>query len=189
MLHTTMKTLYKGSALFVQLVLVCCFCGVMEKATERKSLVKELRVLARQTGVVQVRDDSSRPRVEAMFNSIVAKAETDAKSQVTKLFETYQASFKVEPVSLPVQKVASEPFRLRGRSFLFTYNWDFFHKPLPDGTPAVADSASLWKLWQSWEQVVTCKQPVTNRDVAKKSLRCYESFDSFQNHVLRRILF
>ena len=83
----------------------------MEKATERKSLVKELRVLARQTGVVQVRDDSSRPRVEAMFNSIVAKAETDAKSQVTKLFEKDQVSFKVEPVSLPVQKVATEPFR------------------------------------------------------------------------------
>ena len=57
-----------------------------------------------------------------MFNSIIAKAKSDAKSEVTKLFEKYQSTFKVETASLPVQKVATEPFRLRGRSFLFTYN-------------------------------------------------------------------
>ena len=133
----------------------------MEKAVERKNLVKELRAFARQTGVTQVRDDSSRARVEAMFQNIVAKAKAETKSEVTKLFEKYQSSFKVEPVSLPVQSVATETFRLRGRSFLFTYNWDFFHKALPDGTRAVADAASLWNLWQGWEQVVVRKLGVT----------------------------
>lgn len=133
----------------------------MEKATERKNLVKELRAFARQTGATQVRDDSSRTRVEAMFQSIVAKAAGDTKSKVTELFEKYQSSFKVEPVSLPDQSVATETFRLRGRSFLFTYNWDFFHKALPDGTRALADNASLWKLWQGWEQVVVRNLGVT----------------------------
>ena len=118
----------------------------MEKATERKNLVKELRAFARQAGVTQVRDDSSRARVEAMFQSIVASAAADTKSQATKVFDQYKASFKVEPVSLPVQSVATETFRLRGRSFLFTYNWDFFHKALPGGALAEAGNASLWKL-------------------------------------------
>ena len=86
----------------------------MEKATERKNLVKELRAFARQTGATQVRDDSSRTRVEAMFQSIVTKTAADTKSNATELFEKYQSSFKVEPVSLPVQSVATETFRLRG---------------------------------------------------------------------------
>ena len=37
----------------------------------------------------------------------------------------------------------------------------FFHKRLPDGTPAVADSASLWKSWLSWEKLVVSKLGVT----------------------------
>ena len=84
----------------------------------RKNLVKELRAFARQAGVTQVRDDSSRARVEAMFQSIVASAAADTKSQATKVFDKYHSSFKVELVSLPVQNVASEPFRLRGRSLM-----------------------------------------------------------------------
>ena len=138
--------MYQGSTSLCNLVSRCFFCGLMKKATERKNFVKELRAFARQTGVAQVRDDSSRAKVEAMFQSIVAKADADTKSQVTTVFGKCQSSFNVEPVSLPVQSVATVTFCLRGRNFLFTYNWDFFHKPLPDGTPAVADSANLWML-------------------------------------------
>ena len=62
-------------------------------------------------------DDSSRPKVEAMFHKIVAKAAADTKSQATNVFEKYQSSFQVEPVSLLVQNV-TEAFRLRGRNLL-----------------------------------------------------------------------
>ena len=55
----------------------------MENATECKHLVKELRAFARQAGVTQVRDDSSRADVEAMFQRIVAKAPAVTKSKVT----------------------------------------------------------------------------------------------------------
>ena len=94
----------------------------MEKASARKGLVKELRAFARQTGVAQVRDDSSRAKVEAMFQSIIASAAADVKTKATKLFEKYQSSFTVELESPIVQSASAEPFRLRGRSFLFTYN-------------------------------------------------------------------
>ena len=33
-------------------------------------------------------------------------------------------------------------FRLRGKSFLFTWSWDFLGKDLPDGTPSPADAAA-----------------------------------------------
>ena len=55
----------------------------METATERKHLVKELRSSARQTGVTQLRDDSSRAKVDAMFQRVVAKASAVTKSAVT----------------------------------------------------------------------------------------------------------
>jgi hypothetical protein len=34
---------------------------------------------------------------------------------------------------------------------LFTYNWDFFGRPLPDGTAAPATEADLWGLWRTWK--------------------------------------
>ena len=107
----------------------------MEKASARKGLVKELRAFARQTGVAQVRDDSSRTKVEAMFQSIIASAAADVKTEATKVFEKYQSSFTAELESPVVQSANAEPFRLRGRSFLFTYNWDFFNKAFIDGAP------------------------------------------------------
>ena len=40
---------------------------------------------------------------------------------------------------------------LRGRSFLLTYNHDFFNKAFPDGTPAVQTTGELWRLWKKWK--------------------------------------
>ena len=68
----------------------------MEKASARNGLVEELRAFARQTGVAQVRDDSSRAKVEAMFQSIIASAAADVKTEAMKFFEMYQSSFTVE---------------------------------------------------------------------------------------------
>ena len=65
----------------------------------------------------QACDDSSRPKVEAMFYKIVAKTAADTKSQATNVFEKYQSSYQVERVSLLVQNV-TEAFRLRGRSLM-----------------------------------------------------------------------
>ena len=124
----------------------------MEKASACKGLVKELRAFARQTGVAQVRDGSSRAKVEAMIQSIIASSAADVKTEATKVFEKYQSSFTAELESPVVQSANAEPFRLRGRSFLFTYNWDFFNKAFIDGAPKASDAEDLWKLWQTWLQ-------------------------------------
>lgn len=41
---------------------------------------------------------------------------------------------------------------MRGTSFLFNYNWDFFGKPFPDGTPSPSTAAELWQLWLDWKK-------------------------------------
>ena len=98
----------------------------MEKASARKGLVKELRAFARQTGVAQVRDDSSRTKVEAMFQSIIASAAADVKTEATKVFEKYQSSFTVELESLVVQSANAEPFRC-GQRQAKTFTGCFSH--------------------------------------------------------------
>ena len=43
--------------------------------------------------------------------------------------------------------------RLRGKSFLLTYNWDFLGKVFPDGTAAAITSEELWNLWRAWRKL------------------------------------
>jgi len=44
-------------------------------------------------------------------------------------------------------------FRLRGKSILFTYNWNFLGRRFPDGTPAAASEDALWELWRVWKRL------------------------------------
>ena len=73
------------------------------------------------------------------------------KRGAEKVFKLYEATFDVLPKAPQPTAVAKKGFRLRGRSFLFTYNWDFMGRTLPDGTPALKDTAALWALWLPWK--------------------------------------
>ena len=106
----------------------------MEKASARKALVKELRTYARQVKVTQARDDSGRAKVEAMYRKIIAKASVEVKRLVEEKFKAYTETFKTEVATSPAEDTAADAFRLRGKRFLFSYSWDFFGKPLADGT-------------------------------------------------------
>ena len=62
-------------------------------------------------------------------------------------------------------------FRLRGRSFLFTYNWDFLHKDLPDGTKHPDTYEDLWRLWLAWKQnTKKAQQVVQSTSTLEQSL-------------------
>ena len=43
-------------------------------------------------------------------------------------------------------------FRLRGKSILFTFNWDFLRRAFPDGAPGAASVDALWELWRVWKR-------------------------------------
>ena len=123
----------------------------MEKASARKALVKELRTYARQVKVTQARDDSGRAKVEAMYRKIIAKASVEVKRLVEEKFKAYTETFKTEVATSPAEDTAAGAFRLHGKSFLLSYNWDFFGKRLPDGTSCFNDAGDLWAGWQRWE--------------------------------------
>ena len=106
-------------------------------AETRKAFVQQLRWLVRECGVPLVRDDASRERVVAFTEAILASGATaELKDKVRTLLRKYQATWPSEATALPLQSDSPRPvdkgeYRLRGTSFLLTYNWDFLHLPFP----------------------------------------------------------
>jgi hypothetical protein len=130
----------------------------MVKHPTRERCVNELRQCARDCNVDLIGATSGRVRV-AKFVAAIQSSDGSASSkrQAAKVYEEYLGTFDDEAsaavdtetprVSVPVRR----PLRLRGVSFLFTYNWDFFGKPLPDKTGAVGSARDLWSLWRTWK--------------------------------------
>jgi len=125
----------------------------------RKHLVQTLLASARTLKVEPVRDSAKRAKVEGMMALIrqakapkkQRKAAEEAKKQAEEAFTKYLASFAKGAGEQPGQQQPQQPeFRVRGRSLLLTYNWDYFNEAFPDGQPAAASKEELWKLWMQW---------------------------------------
>ena len=104
--------------------------------TQRRKHVGELRRLARRFGIAPTaRDDVGKAKVLAMVAALkTASLDDEATQQVLSLEQAYLHAFPgVSDQSRPV-KLA--PFRLRGTSFLLTWNWSFATRQLPYGTAA-----------------------------------------------------
>ena len=123
----------------------------VDTKSERKPHVQELRKIARSCGSrVTPRDDVKRDLVVDMVQGIRdSDGDAELKRKAERVFLSYNSSFAGQLPSngpgLP------HSFRMRGRSFLLTYNWDFFSKPFPDGTPKVNTRSELWRLWRNWK--------------------------------------
>ena len=117
----------------------------------RRTRVQELRVVARACQVTAVKDDAKRDKVQEMMNAIRASGGPgDEKRKAETAFAAYEATFAEQA---PQPEAAQEAgFRLRGKSFLLTYNWNYLHKDFPDGTPAPETYADLWHLWLEWKK-------------------------------------
>ena len=134
-------------------------------SSHRKEAVQELRALARDCGVDRVRDDASREKVMQMVGEI--RKQRPGQEMLAKLenaFSKYQGTFaeaeNVAAAAGAASAASARDFRLRGTSFLFTYNWDFLNKPLPDGTPAPATEQQLWRMWRAWKACWTSSRLV-----------------------------
>ena len=95
-----------------------------------------------------------------------ADAPARAKAEAETAFCAYAATFVAQPGRAPggpLPRPVPEPdenVRLRGKSFLFTYNWDFFHVPLPDGSRHAASTDALWAEWMQWQSLKARTQGV-----------------------------
>ena len=119
----------------------------MVRHTAREKVVRDLAAIARTCGVEAVRGDAARNKVIEMRDAIRnSEGDATSKQAAEDSWKAYEVTFPTEDVQAPSQgqAEAQEPnqqtpgFRLLGKSFLFTYDWDFLGKALPDGTPLVA---------------------------------------------------
>ena len=103
------------------------------------------------------RNGVGKTRVEAMAKAIAdsggsATTKTAAKKALQDYLKTFPSLAGSSAAPLPVADASRRKgFRLRGSSFLFTYNWDFFGSSLPDSTPKLADKEEVWSLWKAWK--------------------------------------
>jgi len=117
----------------------------------RKVQVQILRKCAKTCQVSQARDDAKRERVQEMAQAIAASSGPEqSKSDAAAAFEIYESTF-ADAQAADGQQPPRNGFRLRGKSFLLTYNWDFLHRPLPDGTAPLAGNKEVWQLWKEWK--------------------------------------
>ena len=153
----------------------------MVQSEERREKVKKLREFARTCRVAVVRDDAGRQQIGEMMQRIRrAKGHADTKRDAEAVFKLYEGTFAIQPVVAPVAALGASADtdtatsnRIRGRSFLLTYNWDYFGKALPDGTSALADAGSLWSLWLTWK-----RQQKKNLGVTRSTSTLEESLGS-----------
>ena len=117
----------------------------------RKACVHSLRAV----GVEQAADNAAKDKVMQMVDGLRAKRLGQAKrkqldSAVAGFLSTYPETSAACGTGDGVGKQGNG-FRLRGRSFLLTYNWLFTKKNFPDGTPKAASNDDLWSLWVAWK--------------------------------------
>ena len=106
--------------------------------------VRRMRTAAQLCKVALCRDVAGRQLVaEMMARTRSSSGPASAKADAEKAYKLYEATFEGRDTALPVlagveadgsaqaETQSDKQFRLRGRSFLFTYNWDFFRRPLP----------------------------------------------------------
>ena len=95
------------------------------------------------------KDNASREKVQALARKVEeSNASAAQKAEVAAAFKAYEDSWPVEEDECEEDYELVKGFRLRGTSFLLTYNWDFFGTDFPDGTPAAASPGGLWRLWK-----------------------------------------
>lgn len=141
----------------------------MVKNEARKKAVRDMGKLAQECDVQRAHEDAGRKKVTEMVEAVRASSTSALnKAKLERLFAKYEKTFASAPEQSSSQQTGStvsaapapaatvgpeqHPQRLRGTSFLNSYNWDFFGKAFPDGTPPAKDHADLWRLWLCWKK-------------------------------------
>ena len=83
---------------------------------ERKALVKELRAVARELGVDQIRDDCGRSKVQEWFQTVVkaakSKKKPELKAKAETAFAKYESTWRAENSAPTTENEERAPLRL-----------------------------------------------------------------------------
>ena len=112
--------------------------------------------------------------MRSLASAIAASNAADSEREKAKdAWARYEATWPREEANPDEAGQHTEGhFRLRGKSFFFTYNWDFFNKPTPDGTAPAASPNELWKRWKSWKASKKVDLPWNSRWTARWRAEC-----------------
>ena len=165
----------------------------MVRNAERERFVQFLSEVARACGLQGIRGDASRTKVNQMMENIRrSTGPEDSKASAETTFVSYEATFPATTEAAQVkterEEVAQAPsqdtkeFRLRGRSFLCTYNWDFLSKALPDGTPPPATAEELWCMWVAWKEKFEQQRKVTKSSSTLEKSLASDQLDRLHVH-------
>ena len=118
------------------------------------------------------RDTASRDKFQELAETVAASGADEAlKAQAAAAFKAYEDTFAADDDEEGQDDETVAGFRLRGTSFLLTYNWDFFGADFPDGTAAPASPADLWRLWKAFKAQ------------KKKDLQVYRSTSTLESSL------
>ena len=118
---------------------------------QRKAQVQILRRIAKDCGLHGVRDDASKAKIIEMAEAIAGlTGRPEETAEAAAAYEVYLSTFVANTSGSNAADGKRAGFRMRGKSFLLTYNWDFFGTALPDGAPTPATNKDLWDLWREW---------------------------------------
>ena len=116
-----------------------------ETREARRGHVKLVRKAARSCGRLAAelcKDSAGREKVQVLAQKVEASdGDAEFKAAASAAFAAYLATYGEAGGAEEEggnEEEEEKGFRLRGTSFLFTYNWGFFGKPFPDDTPPVA---------------------------------------------------
>ena len=120
----------RANLVVVQLPLAAAM-DMASRLLERRRLVQQLRKVAADAGAGQCRDDASRQKVQDMMGAIRgAGCPPGRLEEAEGIFKKFEATFSLTRSGAPDEAAAPadettagrDKFRLRGASFLLTYN-------------------------------------------------------------------
>ena len=126
----------------------------MPRSKERYDSIASLRQLAQEFEVTPCSRNAVLEDVEKMVKALRKKRLNKKQRESLESAYLIVAGPSLDSATAAEEQPAVQPAeenkrRLRGRSFLFTYNWHFFGRCLPDGTSPFGGVAQLWKEWKT----------------------------------------
>ena len=88
----------------------------------RKKLVRKLRECAKLAEVQLERDDASRSKVRALFDRVAASGCAVTTAKAADAFKEYETTWGNTNADKAEESAELKVLRLRGKSFLFSYN-------------------------------------------------------------------
>ena len=129
-----------------------CEFKIQPSQTQGRKHFGELRRLARPSGLAPYGSRRRRQSENAGNGCCAESCKRRRRGRVALgLEQAYVQTLR--DAAAQTRPARPAPFRLRGTSFLLTWNWSFTSRQLPDGTVEPSTEAKLWTTFLAWKKL------------------------------------